>query len=58
MWCSLVSCRQIIEGLADTKAYLTIAHLSRSPNPRTFHNTTLKFLKRLHIANKHSTRTR
>jgi len=37
------------QGLQKLEHLLTIAHLSGSPNPRTFHDTTLKFLKRLHI---------
>ena len=36
---SLVSWRQITAGAAETRASLTTAHLSGSPNPRTFHDT-------------------
>src|SRR6185312_13512951 len=46
---SLVSWRQMTEGAAATSAFLTIAHLSGSSNPRTFQDTTRKFLKPLHI---------
>ena len=52
---SLVSWRHMTEGAAETRESLTTLHLSESPKPRTFHESTQKDLKELDIydTNKH-----
>jgi len=40
------------EGAEATRASLTTVHLSGSPNPRTFHDTTRKFLKSFQAADR------
>lgn len=46
---SLVSWRQVTQGLADMIASLTTPHFTRSPRPRTFQDITPNVLTTLHI---------